>query len=461
MTPPATTGTSRPNVVMIHPHNLGQYLGCYGYDIETPNVDRIADRGVRFENAFSTAAHCSPARGSLWTGNYPHNNGLIGLAHLGWELRANERTLIQYLNAERYVTHLFGLQHVSEDPARVGYQHVDGSLHEFSVDEPATEVAARVEGFLADVDPSDEPFFASVGFSEVHREPLVERCLDCGWTFDLPGYEGDDPEEVEPLPYLPDRPGIREDLAAFHGMVRAVDAAVGRIVDALEQSTVAEETLLIFTTDHGIGFPRAMGTCYDPGVEVALTMHWPGHVEGGTVYDELVSGVDFTPTLLELTGSPIPAGLDGRSFAPLLTGEPYAPREHVFFEFTWHSKYNPMRAVRTSKYKYIRNFGDVPLVYIPAPLFSSPAGLEVRNECYGRQRPEEELYDLENDPLELENLADDPAHAGELAALRDRVETWMVDTEDRLLEGDWPPTPKQEERVKKSPWVPRSIDRFC
>lgn len=452
---------ARPNILMIHPHNLGQYLGCYGRDVDTPNIDELAQDGIRFENYFCTASHCSPARGSIWTGKYPHNNGLIGLAHLGWELNDDETTLITHLNETGYSTHLFGLQHISTDPERAGFQHVDGSIHEFSVDEPAHEVAERVETFLSDVEPDGTPFFASIGFSEVHRQPLVERCLDCGWTFDLPGYDSDDPDDVEPLPYLPDRSGIRKDLAHFHGMVRAIDSAVSRITDALEATGLDEDTLVIFTTDHGIGFPRAMGTCYDPGVETALIMRWNGNLEAGAVCDDLLSNVDFSPTILDLIGEDAPDDSDGRSFAPLLTGDRYVSRDRVFLEFTWHSKYNPMRAVRTNEYKYIRNFGDLPLVYIPAPLFSSNAGHEVRDEFYGRQRPEEELYDLREDPLEMDNVAEDPEYADVVERCRTMVDDWMTESSDRLLDGDWPPTARQEERVKKSPWVPRDIDRFC
>lgn len=456
-----TDDADRPNIVMIHPHNLGQHLGCYGWDVETPNVDAIAEEGVRFENYFCTASHCSPARGSIWTGNHPHNNGLIGLAHLGWELNDDERTLVMDLDDAGYSTHLFGLQHISADPTRAGFQHVEGSVHEFSVDEPADEVADSVDSFLHDVDEDDDPFFASVGFSEVHREPLVERCLDCGWTFDLPGYDSGDPDDVTPLPYLPDRQGIREDLSHFYGMIDAIDDAVGRIDEALADAGLVDDTVLIFTTDHGIGFPRSMGTCYDPGVETALLMRWPDRFDDGTVHEELLSAVDFRPTMLELLDEDQPTGIDGRSFAPLLTGDEYDPREQVFLEFTWHSKYNPIRAVRTEQYKYIKNFGDVPQVYIPAPLFSSEAGKEVRAEFYGSQRPEEELYDLDADPHEQENLAEDPAYSAELSSLRNRVDQWMEATDDRLLEGKWPPTEIQEERVWKSPWIPRHDGRHC
>jgi len=326
-------------------------------------------------------------------------------------------------------------------------------------------VAERAAAFLRSGAAEAAPFCCSVGFSEVHREPEVERCLDCGWTFDLPGYDREDPGavDVSGVPWLPDCPGVREDVAGFHGMVRAVDDAVGTILAALSDASLAEETLVVFTTDHGIGFPRAMGTLYDPGVGTALIARGPG-VEPG-VDDHLLSGVDLLPTLLEAVGEAPPAGpaVDGRSFAPLLAGAPgrYDARDRVFLEFTWHSKYVPMRGVRTDRYKYVRSFGDQPGVYIPAPLFTAPAGLAVREEYYSSQRPAEELYDLAADPGEEENLAaaDDPApeHAAALERLRGTVDDWMERTDDRLLEGPWPPTPEQEERVWKSPWIPERV----
>lgn len=452
---------SRPNILVVHPHNLGRYLGCYGRSVVTDHIDSIAAEGIQFERFFCPAAHCSPARGSLWTGNYPHNNGLVGLAHLGWELNDDEKTLVEYLNELDYRTYLFGVQHISSDPDRLGAQYTAGSIHEFSVDEPAAEVAARVEEFLLNDVEGEEPFFASVGFSEVHREPLVDRCLDCGWTYDIGGYESTPPGEVEPLPYLPDRPGIREDLGELHGMVRAIDEAVGRIDEALANAGLKDGTLLIFTTDHGIGFPRAMGTCYDPGVEAALVMRWPDEFDTGVVHDELLSNVDFMPTILGLLGEESPGDIDGRSFHRLLTDGGYPPREQIFLEFTWHAKYNPMRAVRTDRFKYVRNFGDVPLVYLPSPIFSSKAGREVRAEYYSEQRPSEELYDLAKDPHEQMNLVGNTDHEDVLASLRREVDEWMVRTDDSLIEGDWPATSKQEQRIKKAPWVPRDLDEFC
>jgi arylsulfatase A-like enzyme len=225
---------------------------------------------------------------------------------------------------------------------------------------------------------------------------------------------------------------------------------VGHVRAALDQSGLARDTLLVFTTDHGLAMPRAKGTCYDPGTGTTLILRLPGRWEGGRVQDELLSNCDLLPTLTDLAGGPEPTDIDGHSFLGLLDGGAYKPRESIFSEMTWHDKYNPMRAIRTRRHKYIRNFGDRPLVYLPLDVWNGRAGQEMREEYYGSRRPVEELYDLEADPLERTNLAGDPAHEETLRALRAEVEGWMRDTGDGLLQGDWPPTEAQRLRLETS-----------
>lgn len=435
---------ARPNILMFICHDLGCRLGCYGEAVRTPNIDSIAADGVVFTKYFCTAAQCSPSRGSILTGRFPHNNGLMGLAHIGWELNEGEKTLPMCLNEAGYSTHLFGLQHESADPRRLGYEHVH--LHK---DSGAARTAAEdVISFLRGAARGGaRPFFVNVGTAEPHR------------PYHRPGYPVDDPARVQPLPYLPDRPGIREDLAGLNGLISVADEAVGQIAAALEETRLAQDTLFIFTTDHGIAMPRAKGTCYDPGIETALIMRLPGRFAGGMCRNELLSNVDLLPTLLELCGCEIPQNLDGRSFLPLLAGGPYEPRDQIFIEMTWHDKYNPMRGMRTESYKYIRNFGDRPLVFLPLDIYVGRAGEETRDEFYGSSRPEEELYNLEDDPLEQRNLAQDPAYASVIEDLRLRVQEWMEATQDPLLAGPVPPPPVQRERLARgepNDWPPRS-----
>ncbi|WP_049927587.1 sulfatase family protein [Halopiger goleimassiliensis] len=465
-----------PSIVLIHTHDLGTYLGCYGAAVETPRIDDLAADGVRFDRHFVTAPQCSPSRSSLVTGRHPHQNGLLGLAHENWEISEDERFLPDLLGEVGYETHLFGLQHVTEYPDRLGYDRIhtdqpltaerDPAVHETS---RARAVADEFERVVTEEGLGD-PFFASVGFFELHR---VEE--NGGFGFDGERYDAPDPESVEPLEFLPDRPGIRSDIAGMQGMLHAIDDAVGTVRDALAAVDRADDTLVVFTTEHGLAMPRAKGTCFDPGIEAALVLAHPTAVEGGRVVDDLVSNVDVFATLLDVADAPIPdvetggKPIAGQSVAPLLLegrdADGYEPRDRLFAGMTWHDRYNPIRAIRTERWKYVRNFWPLPEVYLTTDIYCSDAGREVREDFYGKQRPYEELFDLENDPLEVDNLAvaarnadasmetapDDP----DLEAVRDRLReellAWMRETDDPLLEG--PVRPSDWERIQ-----PRSDD---
>lgn len=429
-----------PNVVLVHSHDLGQHLGCYGADVETPNIDAVAESGALFENHYVTAPQCSPSRGSLLTGLYPHVNGLMGLAHGEWELHDSVTALPEYLAAAGYETHMFGLQHVSDDPNALGFEYVhsEGNLLPASSPEihevnRARDVADTFAVFL-EKESYEEPFFASVGVFELHRIEVNDR-----FGFDDGRYDPPDPAAVSPLPYLPDDEGIRDDIAEMEGMLAAFDEAVGEITDALENAGLASNTLLILTTEHGIAFPRAKGSCYDPGIEAALIMRHPGTITAGTRHQELLSNVDVLPTVLDAVGGVEPEAVDGRSFHPLLTDRQYLPRDRVFAEMTWHDRYNPMRAVRTAEYKYIRNFWHSSAVYLSNDVFVSRAGRAVREEFHADHRPYEELYALDDDPHEQTNLAHDDEYEPVRAQLEETLLRWMRETDDPLLDGPVPP----------------------
>jgi N-sulfoglucosamine sulfohydrolase len=441
---------SRPNVLLIHCHDLGRYLGCYGADVETPAIDALAAEGALFENHYATAPQCTPSRGSLMTGRHPHVNGLMGLAHTHWELDEGERILPRYLSDAGYETHLFGLQHITQDTDTLGYDHIhsEGNLYPGvapSVHQAnrARTVSSVVSSFLKQA-AFDEPFFASVGFFECHRVEqetgrfgrVEEETGRFGFDADYYGADDvPDPDDVRPLPYLPDRRGIRRDLAEMHGMVAAIDDGVETICAALEAADLADETLVIFTTEHGIAFPRAKGSCYDAGLEAALLLRYPGVVDGGSLYEELLSNVDVLPTLLDLIDLEVPDGLTGRSFLPLLTGGEYDRRERVFAEMTWHDEYNPVRAIRTKRYKYIRSFWQLPMVYLAQDVYASEAGREVREAYRAPFRPYEELYDLRSAPREDDNVAFEPRYQDVRVDLSRRLHEWMVETNDPLLDG--------------------------
>lgn len=410
-----------PNVVVVITHDTGRHLGAYGRRVATPNLDRLAAEGVLFEQAFCAAPQCSPSRASLLTGLVPHRHGLIGLTHRGFRLHpdALRRTLPRLLAEAGYRTHLFGFQHEAPDPHDLGYQQMIQPPASGARPHRCRDVAPAAARFLAG-EPA-EPFFMMVGFEETHR------------PFDPTDTPLDD---VQVPAYLPDTPVVRRDVADLEGSVREADAAVGQIVTALDGSGLADRTLVVYTTDHGIAFPGAKGTLLDPGLEVALIARGPGGFTGGRRLPGLASNVDLHPTILELCGILPPAGSDGVSLLPIVAGTVRDVREEHVAELTYHTAYDPMRAIRTERFKYVRSFADRPL-HLPAHVDASPTKDLLRDRGYFEpRRPPELLFDLRHDPLEQTNVADDPAHASTRDALRDRLARWMRATADPLLAGE-------------------------
>ncbi|HEX4213254.1 MAG TPA: sulfatase [Candidatus Dormibacteraeota bacterium] len=406
---------TRPDIVLLISHDTGRRLGCYGRGVATPNLDAVAAQGLRFDRAFTTAPQCSPSRAGLITGMVPHRTGMLGLAHLGFDLDPSLATLPALLAGAGYRTVLCGTEHEGSRraPDHHGYQEVMGPAGG-----DAGEVAETVLTALPRLG-AGEPFYLCAGFFQTHR-PFPEPAAG---------------EEVEVPPYLPDRPGVRHDLAGFQASLRELDSAVGAIAAAVAALPRARDTLLIYTTDHGIAFPGAKGTLHDPGLEIALIARWPARLTAGGSTDALVSNVDLLPTLCELAGADAPAGIDGRSLVPVLEGGA-SVREEIFAEVTWHDAYQPVRGIRTEGMAYIRHLRPGPTTYLPIDIHESPAGQEVRETFYQPRSGPEELYDLAQDPLQERNLIGDEAYRERHRTLARRLEEWRLATRDPMLEGD-------------------------
>jgi N-sulfoglucosamine sulfohydrolase len=413
------------NILLLICHDLGRRLNCYGAaGVPSLTLDWIAERGVRFANYYAASTPCSPSRGAIITGQYAHTNGLVGLTHRGFALNPDQRTVVHDFNDGGYDTHLFGFQHETDwnAPERLGYRHV---WRESTV---ADRVAEQVALFLRSPAAHSRPFFLVAGFSEVHL------------PFRHPRYVPDRPEEVFVPPWLPDTLHNRRELARFAGAIRFMDQAVGQILTALDASPVADDTLLVFTTDHGAALPWAKSTLYDAGLGTALLMMGAG-AAAGQVRDALLSNVDLAPTLLDAAGLPVPERMQGRSFLPLLSGRgDYEPRDAVFAERNFHDHYDPVRCVRTARYKYIRSFERRPLLLLSTDVKQSEPGRHLPPEVF-RERPLEELYDLECDPIERVNLVADPRVAAVKTDLAARLRRWMEETDDPLLRGPLPIPP--------------------
>ncbi len=411
----------RPNIVFITCHDLGRHLACYGQGtVPSPALDSLAARGLLFERSFCTAPQCSPSRAALHTGRHAHANGMHGLAHdpFRWRLHAGERHLAHYLRETGYRTALFGIQHLTDAagaPA-LGYDEIYDRAPAAALGQAATDWLATQAG-------QTEPFYLEVGFFEPHRR----------WDFG--DVEPDDQLGAELPPYLPQTPEARAEVAQLQGAIAALDSAVGRIVAALETQGLLQDTWLIFVTDHGLAMPRAKCTLYDPGIETALLMHWPGGgLTGGRRIPQLISHVDVVPTVLEALGLDRPQRLHGRSFWKLLQGAYFQARDVVFAGKTFHTAWEPMRGLRTEDHKLVLNLCQDIAINVPGDIQLSPVYPQMIEEINAR-RPAVELYDLQTDPLERDNLAGQAQHQALERALLERLYRWMEGTGDPLLQG--------------------------
>ncbi len=442
----------RPNIVYFVCHDLGRHLPVYGARVEAPRLEAFAEEAVVFHRAFCNSPCCSPSRACAMTGRYAHTTGAVGLSHMGWPLGLEERTIVDYLNDAGYETVLSGVNH--ERHPRTDRYAVD--LTKTWEDWSTHRAVGNAVQYLEERDRS-RPLYLNVGSQQPHAS---------SWGKAEELYDGPvPPGDVWIPPYCPDSPLLREKLGRFQAAIRFMDEHFGRLLDALERLGYADETLVVFTTDHGISAARSKGTLYERGVETTLLIRQPDRRGAGTGVNHLIQNIDLTPTLVEAAEAPVPEQVQGRSFRSLLRGEPYEPHEAVFTERNFHGerprrgaedyidRYDPVRAVRTPEFHYIRWFRPE---IKPRPLlpFEAPAGWDQESRRLDsafppsdRPRNREELYHVTHDPQEFVNVADRPEYRDVKTDLRARLEDWIRETDDFVL--DKPPA-----RPDKPGWGP-------
>ena len=431
----------RLNVLLIVSEDNGPHLRCYGDpNVETPQLDRLAAEGVRFERAFVTTASCSESRSSILTGLYPHQNGQIGLATHRYSMYPGVATMPGLLKREGYRTGIIGKLHVNPSSAfPFDFRWNDPAFCSFAKRDvrKIAEVAGRF------ITASDEPFFLMVNYPDAHLPWLAEQ----NGVPPAPLAEGD----VRPPSFVGiDTPRLRKDAADYYNCIRRLDTGVGMLLERLEESSAGDDTLVIYLGDHGAQFARGKLTCYESGLRVPLVVRWPGVAKPGSVRRELVSTVDLLPTILQAARAEIPPGLAGRSLQPLVRGEAVAWRECLFAEYHSHYPplYFPQRSVRDGRYKLIVNLmQDRPSP--AAKCYRSPdvwwtnltdqevaAADERVRRAYDTwdNAPPEEIYDLEDDPHEFDNLAGKAEHAEVRERLRAALEAWQHETDDPLVD---------------------------
>jgi N-sulfoglucosamine sulfohydrolase len=424
----------KPNILYLHSHDTGRLIQPYGYAVPTPNLQRLAEEGILFRKAYCASPTCSPSRACLLTGRSAHQNGMLGLAHRGFSLNDPSEHLIETLRQHGYSSTLIGIQHLAKDPQSLGYDRIIEPVNDYVHGVRGTEctvekVVPGAEEFLGNA--PAEPFFLSVGFYETHT------------VYHPPGVAEDKRYNRPPHP-IPDTPGSREEMASFMSSARVLDQGIGRVLAALHESGLEENTLVICTTDHGPAFPGMKCSLTDHGLGVLLIMRGPGGFSGGKIIDALVSHLDLFPTVCDLLEIKPPTRLEGYSLLPLVNDEKFTIRDEIFSEINFHAAYEPQRAIRTSRWNYIRRFGS----YRHPVLSNCDDGLAKdiwrEHDWSSHHLPDEELYDLIFDPGENANLVGDEHAQSELNDLRSKLRNWMKANNDPLLSGPVPAPPGAE-----------------
>lgn len=435
-----------PHILHLHAHDAGRWIQPYGFPVSTPNLQTFAEDAVVFRHAFAVSPTCGPARTALMTGQYPHECGMFGLPGPdGWQMADPSRHLVHTLNSAGYLTALAGCQHECDgrDLTPLGYQRLLNDESRALRGWFYAETVDRVETFLAE-NHDAQPFFLSVGIDEPHRNNLARP--DTGVNADNTLFSKTrhydaarlDARFVAPPPWLPDLPEIRRDFASYREGVRIMDDYMGRVLRALEHRGIAESTLVIVTTDHGIEFPGGKKTLSDQGLGVMLMLRGPGGFGGGRVSDELVSHLDVYPTILQAIGAPRLPWLHGRPLQDCLAEPVDRPTTALFAEQTYHGSLEALRSVRTARHKLVLRHDPIgPRMRQDGP----SAQVLADHGYYDRPLGRVQLFDLYLDPMEACNRADDAAYANVRRDLAARLDAWMTETGDCFPSGRFPPKP--------------------
>jgi len=428
----------RPNIVLITSDDLGMELGCYGHKtIPTPNIDKLAQDGVRFDYAFITHSSCSPSRSSMLTGLYPHQNGQIGLAHRGeYTMHDGIKTLPAYLKQVGYYTGVIGKIHVNP-PEAFPFDYNSGPKYDGPGTKDVVAVAELAEKCLSQK--GDNPFFLMVNYFDPHMHYKIPRIR--GVPGKLVG-----PDDVETFGFLAvDEPRIHRQIVGYYNAVLRLDAGVGMLMELLDKLGYAKNTMVIFISDNGPPFARAKMTCYEAGLHTPFLVRWSGRAKEGLVRDEFISTIDIVPTILDAAGVEAPGNLAGRSLVALLEGKTVSWPELLFCEFTSHGtpNYFPARTVRDRRYKLIHNLAagrtEPGRSEGKGPVWAAlqKPGLDEKikgaYETY-YDPPEFELYDLQQDPHEFNNLAGQSKFADIQQKLLAELQSWREQTDDPLLD---------------------------
>ena len=427
------------NVVLITADDLGyESVASLGNSIPdlTPNLDTFADQGVQFHRAHVNSPICQPSRANLATGLYSINSGMMGFIHM----KKPSPTVMQTLSDNGYITGIIGKIHHSNPDLNYTWDFVK-DRYDLDMGRNPQKYYHFIKQFLERSKKEKKPFYLMVNSHDPHR-PFYDPEDPKRWG--VPPSKLFTTEDVKVPGYLPDILVVREELSHYYNSIRRLDDTFGKVIQALNESGMIKNTLIMFLSDNGSAFPFAKANTYLASSKTPWLVHWPENIRGGQVDDEhFISGIDFFPTVLDALDLPIPESLDGRSFLPLMQGKKQRGRQYVYTQIDYKNSgpARPMRAVQNEKYGYIfnpwsregaayRNGNEGKIT--KAMALSNDENQLARLKMF-RERVPEEFYDLERDPDCLNNLIDNPKYKNQLKAFRSRLKRWMVKHNDPAL----------------------------
>lgn len=430
----------RPNIIFIIADDLGRDdLGAYGHPkIKTPNIDKLAKEGMRFDKAFLTTSSCSPSRASIITGTYPHQTDA---EQLHWPVPASKITFVEKLKAAGYWTAQAGKWHLGDNLTNrfdyLAIESTDGFVYKGDQKVALKDDGSGSQKFISTLKkhPKGKPFFLWLATVDPHR-PYKSGAIK----------EPHLPEDVVIPPYLPDSKEVRQDFVNYYDEVSRMDFYVGEVLKELAAEGLDKNTIIIFTSDNGRPFPREKTTLYDGGINTPFIIKWPGKIKPGSVSKSMVSSIDIAPTILSAAGLKTDPNFIGKNLIPIFNNPTTQVRDYIYAEDHWHDFEDFGRAVRNDRYKYIRNFyPDLPettsadILRDPTYQFmlkqKSEGTLDSRYMSYFYSpKPPEQLFDTEKDPYELHNLIAEPAYAQVADRMRAKMDEIRRSTNDKVPE---------------------------
>jgi N-sulfoglucosamine sulfohydrolase len=432
-----------PNIVWISTEDFSPHLGCYGDKVaRTPNIDRLASQGVRFDNVFTTAAISAPCRAGIITGMYQTSIGCMHMRTTSYRRGVEnplEFTAVPPHYVKAFTEYLRAAGYYCTNNSKTDYQFSKDPVPASIWDECSNKAHYKNRP------DKNQPFFAVFNHLGTHESQI--------WDI---SYVKTDPKKVQVPPYYPDNEIVRRNLAKMYDNTARLDSVVGKLLKELEEEGLLENTVVFFWGDHGDGLPRAKRWLYDSGLHIPLIIRWPGHQKPGSADDRLISSIDFGPTVLSLAGVKIPVHMQGKAFL----GEQKAEQRKLVFgaRDRVDESYDMIRSVRSKDYLYIRNFYPnmtfniwVPYLY-KMPIMQEMLRLDAEGKLSENQkkwmaplRPAEELYDVKADPFQLSNLAENANFAKILLKFRQLQDEWTLTTgdmghmnESEMIEQMWP-----------------------